>query len=161
MAGLKIREVDGEFIRRFEHFKKSLEGWSDVAGYVAMDLNRIVGLIVVAGNRIHYVYVEEESRRAGIATQLIKYVINIAPKNGVPVCAITSFSNRAAQALLIKAGMNWWGRSISENSVGWLFRAAEPTGESTDIVNRENRLSEDAQRLIHQVLVMEVAPVII
>lgn len=68
MAGIKIREIDGEFIRRFEHFKLSLEGWDGVVGYAALDLNRPVGIVVVANNRIHHIYVEEESRRAGIAT---------------------------------------------------------------------------------------------
>lgn len=161
MAGLKIREIDGEFIRRFDHFKKSLEGWDGVVGYAAMDLNRLVGIIVVASNRIHYVYVEEESRRAGIATQLVQYVINTAPKNGVPICAVTSFDNRIAQALFIKAGMNFWGRSIVDDSVGWLFRAAKPSGSSESIIAREVALAMDADRLINQVLVMEVAPIIL
>lgn len=161
MAGIKIREIDGDFIRRFDHFKISLEGWDSVVGYAALDLNRPVGIIVVANGRIHHVYVEEESRRAGIATQLVQYVINVAPKNSVPVCAVTSFDNRIAQALFIKAGMNFWGRSIFGDSVGWLFRAAKPSGSSESIIAREVALAMDAERLIKSVLVMEVAPVII
>lgn len=160
MAGIKIRDVDGEFIHKVDALKDHVSEWEGLQAHVAMDLNRVVGVIITAKGRILHIYVEEESRRAGIGTMLIRYVINTHPKGMLPICAAVSFNNAAAQAMMLKAGMSWHGRTVLGDSEGWLFRAAEPPGNSDEFVARERALAAGSQKLIDTIFVMEVAPVV-
>lgn len=152
-----LSSLPREYMCKFPGLRDYLTERPEVNGYALIDDVMLCGVILLDKNRIHYVFVPEDSRRGGYGSELIGYAINSLSDKRADISARVEPDNQVGLAFMISCGFDIVGWSLGNTSKGYLlkFNREKPPSIPMDTDRMADAILEMADKL----LVVETLPV--
>ena len=153
-----LSSLPREYMCKFPGLHDYLTERPEVNGYALIDDVMLCGVILLDKNRIHYVFVPEESRRGGYGTELVGYAINSITDKRYGVMARVEPNNQIGLSFMVSCGFDIIGWSIGPNNIkGYLL---DYKREKTPSIPMDtDRMAAAVLEMTDKLLVVETLPV--